>query len=385
MIVKASSIADDWEKAEDSLFELMPQIPAISDKYTKTLEIQLGIAALYYQYGAPLESNTKSTGELAEENKQQFLAQCKKVLAIDPNNKPVLTLLSMRACRDFTNTRNMAINQLERLIDSARKRKSNEIVIFQNSLLGKYFSEEDNCVIGKLPYNGSSDYGLLINDFDLANKLLHEEMDKNFPDVLAQINNAQKKDSDNAYYNYLKAHLFLEFGEKELALKEVEEGVSKRYFSSFQEELAMSIKAVLKETGLSQKYLNVLINVRRPFEDFAIQAIWKRGLADLGKEYEVKGNIKSAENLYKLTIEMAKQIQKEQINKPLGLDKAAQLRLSNLTVEISKNEEKEIVQNKSSTKKPFGVTLPLTGASVAGIVIVGLIMFLRKKKLNKTE
>ena len=82
---------------------------------------------------------------------------------------------------------------------------------------------------------------------------------------------------------------------------------------------------------------------------------------------------------------MAKQIQKEQINKPLGLDKAAQLRLSNLTVEISKNEEKEIVQNKSSTKKPFGVTLPLTGASVAGIVIVGLIMFLRKKKLNKTE
>ncbi len=38
-----------------------------------------------------------------------------------------------------------------------------------------------------------------------------------------------------------------------------------------------------------------------------------------------------------------------------------------------------------SSQKPLGVALPIAGAAVAAIVIAGLILFSRKKKLNKTE
>ena len=53
-----------------------------------------------------------------------------------------------------------------------------------------------------------------------------------------------------------------------------------------------------------------------------------------------------------------------------------------LKAEIEREREQA---KQSPQKKPLGVALPIAGAAVAVIVIAGVIMFLRKKKLNKAE
>jgi len=377
---------DEWDQAEESIGKLKPQLPTLSDQFPNDLEVQLGIAAIYFQYGAPQEDLHQSSEEYAMKQEQKFVAQCKKVFDIDPDNKPALAILSARICTDFTGVRNLDIDQLERLIAVARARNSKEIEIFQNSSLGKYFSEGDNCVIGKRPYGNPPVYALLISDFDSAMKQVHEKTDEDFPNVLAQINDAQIRDPDNAFYNYLKAHLFFELVLKNEALKEVEEGVSKKYFSSFQEELAIAKNNVFQKAHLTQKSSDFLIKIRQPFEDFVIQHIWNGGLSNIGKDYEKKGDFKTVEKIYKLTYEMAKQIQKEQIYDPLGLDNIAQNRINRLlAIKNSNQGAKIIAQNESSKKKPLWITLPIACVGVVLIVVAGCVLFLRKKKSNKTE
>jgi len=335
--IRAFIVEDEWDKAEKGLLELMPKMPSLSDKFPNDLEIQLGIAALYFEYGVPKDLSLKSVDELNLDQKQKFFSQCEKVFLIDPNNKPGLALYSRRLCREFTSKRTNEIEHLDGMIENARGRDSKEVEIFPNSTLKKYFSEKDQCVSGKRPYGrtkGKPEYALLITDFDLAVRQLHEMIDKDVPSVLEGINNAQNRDPDNAYYNYLKAHLFFSLGEKNKALKEIEEAVAKKYFSSFPEELAKAKDKVLSEAGLAKNYRDFVFDIRRPFEDFVNWSIWRIGLSDLGKEYETRGEIESAEKIYRLTIEIAKQVQKESIYKPLGLDRTAQKRINELSNKI---------------------------------------------------
>ena len=324
---------DEWAQAEKALLEIIPEMPSLSDTFPNDLEIQLGIAALYFEYGSPKEPSPKSVDEFILNQNKKFFGQCEKVFSIDPNNKPGLALYSRRLCSGFTSRRKNDIELVERKISGARKRNSEEIEILPYSILGKYFSEEDKCVRGKRPYGvtkGKQEYALLITDFDLAVRQLQDKIDKDVPSVLAGINNAQNRDPDNAYYNYLKAHLYLVLDEKNKALKEIEDAVAKKYFSSFPQELAKAKDKVLQEAGLAKNYRDFVFGIRRPFEDFVNWSIWKRGLSDLGKEYEARGEIASAEKIYRLTIEMAKQVHKESIYEPLGLDRTAQKRINEL-------------------------------------------------------
>lgn len=386
LTILAANAEDDWEQSEDLILKLLPELPVLSDKHPNDLEIQLGIVGLYFRYGIPVSEEQQSSEDYVLEQNQKFLAQCNKVFSIDPNNKPALAIFSKKICSGFCAVRNSNMDQLKRLITKAKERNSKEIEIFPGTSLRKYFSEEDACVIGKLPYGKPVVYSLLVNDFNLATQQLREKLDEEFSTVLVQINDAQNKDSENAFYNYLKAALFFEIGDKDKAVKEIEEGILNKYSNSYQGELAIAMNKVLREAGMPQNLLDFLLGVRSPFEDFVTQTIWYGGLSNLGKEYEVNGNIKDAEYIYKLTIKMAKQIQKEQIHGPLNLDKTAQLRIDELSsIENSKQKIEIITQNKSSTKNPLGVALPIAGVAVAVIAIAGLFLIARKKNPNKSE
>ncbi len=311
ILIRTADDEDQWDKKEKALHELKYKISSLWIKFPNDLEIQLGIAALYFN-----------------------LDQCERVLSIDPNNKPGLALYSMRLCWEFVGRRTNEIKYLEGMIENARGRNAEEISISVNSSLRKYFSEEDKFVSGKRSVGRSrlnQAYYLLISDFDLAVRQLREKIDEEIPYVLAGINNAQNRDPNNAYYNYLKAHLYLTLNEKEKALKEIEEGVLKEYFSSFQEELARAKDKVLQETGLEKNLRDFICGSRSPFEYVIYSGIWKKGLSDLGKEYEARGEIDKAAMIYRLTIEMVKQVHKD-FNKHSGrLDKEAQKRINELS------------------------------------------------------
>jgi hypothetical protein len=337
-----------WDEAEKRIRQLIPELPALADKYPNDVEIQLGIAALYDKYGTPRDPSIKSSYELVQDHQKKVSDQLQKVFAIDPNNRPAIAISTERRCQQFTSKRNMLFKYLYRLIDNARGRNAKEISLYRGDSLEEYFEKNDK---GRV----------VINDFDLAKKQLCEKIDKEIPEVLAALDNAQSKDPDNAFYNYLKAHLYFELDEKDKALNEIEEGVAKKYFSSYPEELAGAMAKVLRELDFPQPHRDVILGIRSPFEAFIRERFWGEELSDIGKSYEAKGDFKSAEEIYRLTIEMAQQVQKEQIYGPLGLDKVAQKRIEAL----SKDAQGQIIK--------YAVV------GLGGLLIITVTILLKKK------
>jgi tetratricopeptide (TPR) repeat protein len=300
--VRADLVVETNE--ERKVREFLPKLTALGQKYSTDSEIQLGLAYIYTKFGG---STTVSAKERFD-----------KVLAIDPDNKPALAALSRIRSRGYTATRNNFRVQLEVMIAVMEKRGKTDLSIPTYSSLYAFF-------------DGDGENPVAIPDFDSARRQLHEKIDQKYPptDILAEMNEAQVKDETNALYNYLKAHIYLDTGQTDMAVKEIEEGVSKQYFSTYQEVVGKATARVLQEVDFPQVEGNVIASTRSPFEDFLVQAIWKQGIAERGKDYENQGDFESAGRIYRLTIAMAKQVQPES-KLILGLDKVAEKRIEGL-------------------------------------------------------
>jgi tetratricopeptide (TPR) repeat protein len=381
-LVFSNNVSDEWDKAEQAFRKLIPKIPEIANKYPNDLKIQLGAVFLYDKYGTPVDISSIEPYKVVNEHRQAFLAQCRRVLQIDPNNKPVHSVLARTRCLQFVGMRTMQMDYLEGLISNAKKRNAEEIEIPTDDPLREWFSGTDKCVSGKNPYgakDGVPYYYLVINkkDYDLARKQLQGKFDADAPIVLAEINSHQEKDPDNAFYNYIKAHYYFQLGNKTQGLMEVEEAVTKRYFSTFQEEIIDGEEKVLLELDFPKKYRNFIISIRSPFEDFINWNIWKEGLSPIVEDYESNGDIENAEKICKLTIEAAQQVQKDNPYKPLGLDKAIQKRINKLH-NIPDAIEKE---HQTVTKKPLGFVYPATvGLALVVLAAGGILLYKKRTK-----
>ena len=291
-------------KEEQKVREFLPQLDALEQKYSTDSEIQLGLAYIYTKFG----------GSTTIPSKERF----EKVLTIDPDNRAALATLSRKRARGYTATRNHFRELLEVKIAVAEKGGKTDLSIPTYSELYALF-------------DGDGEKPIILTDFDSARRQLREKIEQKYSptDILAEMNQAQAKDQTNALYNYLKAHIYLDTGQTDMAVREIEEGVSKKYFSTYQDVVGKAVARVLQAVDFPQVEKDEIAGTRSPFEDFLVQAIWKRGVAEQGKRYEDQGDFGSAERIYKLTIAMAKQVQSES-NVILGLDKVAEKRVEGL-------------------------------------------------------
>lgn len=343
--VHAGESLQDWLDAEEEISEFLPRLEALGDEYPDDAEIQLGLGFLYGEYG-----DTRVFSDID---------QYEKVLTIDPNNKTAWAMKVDLLCTYYTAKRRDLLDQLEGMIANARKRNVEELKLYKDSELYRWFKEE-----GK----GTA----VIKDFERAVQQLREKLDEKAPAVLATLNKGQSKDPENAFYNYLKAHLYFELDEKEKALKEIEEGAAKKYFSSYVEEISNAKVRVLEEAKFPQPHRDLIVSIRSPFEDFLIQGIWKRGLADLGKSYEAQGAFKKSEKVYRLAIKMAEQSQRESIYRPLGLD-------------VMGHNCIEELQKKMLDQAPLEIGKYAVMGGLCGILIISFILLLRKKAISRSK
>ena len=369
-LVHAGESEQDWLDAEEKISEFIPKLHILGDEYPNDVEIQLGITALYDEYGVP-QGSFKSSHELRQNQEAKVSAQYEKVLTIDPNNKAAWALKVDYVCTYYTAQRRDLLDQLESKISYERERNTEEFRPYKNSDLYYWFKEEGMDTV-------------VIRDFDLAVRQLRQKLDEKVPAVLATLNRGQSNDTENAFYNYLKAHLYFELHENEKALKEIEEGAAKKYFSSYVEEINKAKARVLQEAKFPQPHRDFIVSLRRPFEDFLNLGIWKRGLADLGKSYEAQGDFKNAEKVYRLTITMAEQAQRESIYRPLGLDVVGRRHLEKLQKKMLNKDDKMPAQEKKILGQSFlerAKYIIIVG--LCGILIISFILLLRKKASSR--
>ncbi len=292
---------DALREAEEKLAEFMPKIDAIEGNKAGDVEIQLGIALLD---DLPFDKKRKT-------RKSQY----KKVLQIAPDNKIAWAVQTKRFCLRYTAQRRCIIDDLRRMIDIAKKRNVDEIKIpwYSTSML-KYFNENDKGVIkGKARGSGKIEgtYPIIITDLDLAPKIVVEKLDKEATVVLKELNKAEAMHSENALYNYLKAHFYFEIGEHDKALKEVEKAIEKPSLNNYYNESSAAIERLLSEIDFPEPHRGFITGLRIPFAVFIGDRLWKKRMADIAEDYEKKGELKKAQKMYEIGIKMASQEEKD--------------------------------------------------------------------------
>jgi tetratricopeptide (TPR) repeat protein len=272
----------ELSKAETQLHDFFPKMRILEDKCLDDAEIQLGLAFLYYMYDTPRD--------------YLVIEPLENVLKINPNNRPACAILSKFICTGYTATRRDWLDELERVVSDAKNGEVKKLELYKDDSLRHWFKEKNiNTVINV--------------DFELTSQNLRKKIEDGVPVVLDMLNEYQSKDSENALYNYLRAHLYLELDENDKAVKEIREALTKEYLSDRINEMSKAAARVLREVKFPQRQVNLIIGIRKPFGDFLRSNIWKRGLARLGNSYEAQGDFKAAIRMYSLMVRVAEQSQ----------------------------------------------------------------------------
>jgi tetratricopeptide (TPR) repeat protein len=342
--------------AENKIRQFLPRLQFLEDKYPNDTEIQLGLGVIYSKYATSPDFSAK-----AEE-------QYKKVLKIDPNNRPARSIIARRLCGQSIAERRSGLITLETMIHVARKENKQEIRMHKDGRLLRWSEIEGPNVIVITDFN---------NALEKFRGKFDEKLEKQLPVVLAELNKGERIDPLNALYNYQSALLYLELGKNEEAVKQIEEGVTKRY-NYYGIEIYKARARVLREADFPQPH-------RRFIENYGIIHTWGKWLVkkidDLAKDYKTQGSLKDAEKMYNLMIRVAEQVREEQVpydaltkeKMSQGIENLANKGIAELQGKIPEQDEKMLGKSRTSVG-----TYVLIAVS-CGILIVGIILLLRKK------
>lgn len=308
-----------WREAEEKLAEFMPKIDAIEANKANDVEIQLGIALL----------SDLPFGKKRKARKTRY----EKVLRIDPDNELVCAAQTKRLCFQYTAHRRRLIENLRGMIDNAKERNVDEIKVawYSTSIL-EYFNEKDKGVIkGKARGSGKIEgtNPIIITDMDLAPKTLLEKLDKEATVVLKELNKAEAKYSENALYNYLKAHFYFEISEQDEALKEIEKAIDKPYLSNYFNESSAAKERLMSEIDFPEPHRALIIDCQASFTSFIEKRMWKERMVDIAEDHEKKSDLKKALKIYRIGIKMASQEEKDS-GRPSRLKQRIKVKISKL-------------------------------------------------------
>jgi hypothetical protein len=335
-----------WDEAEKKLHELFPEFQILENKYPNNMEIQLGLEVLYARFAVSEYPATK-----VEE-------QWKRVLRIDPNNRPAWAISVTKAIQFNTARRRAIIKQLEGKIENAKKRGSQQLTIPRKISYAQTSIKKDDSITKVPPQEYESDLFpylskgneevVVINDFDAAIGQLKEQLDKELGGMFGIVNQAEKIDHDNALYNYLKAHLYFTLDKSESGLGEIRKATQKKYLNTYFTETRHAISIVLQTVNFPDNLRCHIEDVYSPFGDFIRREICKNGLEPLSRRYEEQGDNENVIEISELMLKIAKQISEEPlpyssfINPGIsqGLEKRAQELKKEISQKIKNKEEK---------------------------------------------
>jgi len=358
---KNDNTPNPWVAADKKLSEFLPRLKALGEKHPDDEEIQLGLAFFY-------SSPSVSSGYSLE-------GQIEKVFMANADNRAAWALKAKLFGRQYTGNRRFLIDQLQRVIKYA-KRNDIELEIPRYSQLYPLLKE-----LG-------TDDTLVISDFDAALKLLQEKLDSEMPSVLAMLKKGEQNDSENALYNYLKAHIYFELGEENKAIQEIKNAVMKKHINNYVIEEHKAKARVLQEVGFPEDQRPFIVKRISLFTDFMRAEVWEKGLVAIAENYEAQGAFENADKIYKLTLQIAKQIREEPLPYPVPDNEVLSQKLESWSKQHNNNEPS--LESRGEDKKMLGKSRSSVGTYVfitasCGTLIAGIILFLKKKTANSSK
>jgi len=357
---KDVNTSDPWQAADIKLSGFLPRLQVLGEKHLDDVEIQLGLAFLYSRPEVPHAYSRED--------------QIEKVLMINADNHAALALKAKLLCFQYTAKRRVLIDQLHAMIENS-KINARELKVPRYSRLYPWLKELGTGTI-------------VINDFDGALKLLREKLDSEMLPLLVILKNGEQKDPENALYNYLKAHIYFELGEENKAIQEIENAVVKKHINNYVVEEHKATARVLREVGFPENQLSFIVKRITLFADAFRATVWERGLVPLAENYEAQGAFEDAGKIYKLTLRIAKQIREEPLPYPLSDNEDFSRSLERWAGQHNKKEPS--MELRGEEKKMLGKSRTSVGtyvliAASCGILIVGIILFLRKKTTSRSK
>jgi len=343
--------------AEEKLRQFLPKLRFLEDKYPNDVEIQLGLGIIYDDYATSPDFTAKS-----EE-------QYNKVLKIDPNNRPTRTIIARRLYGQSMSMHKGGLATLESLIHMAKKENKKEIRMHKDGRLLKWSEREGPNVMVFTDFN---------NALEQFRRKCNEKLEKELPFILAELNKGERIDPQNALYNYLRALIYFELGENEKALRQIEEGLTKKYLNNYGIEINKARARVLRESDFPQPHRSLI-------EDDCIVLAYGHMVAqkidNLAKAYREQGSLKDAEKMYNLMIRIAEQAREE----PVPYSAQTKERISRIIENLANKGIAELYgklpdqehQMLAESRTSIGTYILI--AASCGILIVGIILFLRKK------
>jgi len=274
------------DEAEKKVRELLPSLESLEDKYTNDIEIQLGLGVLYSRY-ATSERFSEKAGE-----------QWQKVLKIDPNNHSAQTAFVKGVGRGATARRAYFLGRLEMRIENAKKSNVKQLTLSRSSPLFPLL-------------RGEAGESFVTITFEAARKELRVLLDNELRSAITMAAQAQKREPNNAFYDYIKAHLYFELGQREIALKETRNGARKKYLNTYFTEMRGATRKVLAAIDFPEEMRPYILDMYEPFGDFIRGEIWQKQLVPLAKGYQEQGKAQHVQDISTLVLGISKQIRAE--------------------------------------------------------------------------
>jgi hypothetical protein len=306
-------------EAQNKLREFVPKLSLIEEKYTDDPQMILGLAMIYSSYSP--------TPEFSEKAVQLY----RKAVKLSPDNKCANIGLINRMIEDYNRHYDIATESLKGLQEYAIRSNLKEIEVPSwADYLYDMLKEKDQEKV-------------VINDFNNARATLEMKFDPERKVILSEIDKAENSEPENAIYSSIRAQLFFDLGKDNEAIEELERSSKKPYLNNYWKDSFNAQMRVLKEADFAENYRNII-------ED-ELSSLY-RGLPggkkpfEIAKQYEDKGNIQKAKEIYEIVIRIANQIREESV--PIDNGKRTAKRGEN---DYSKYLEKQVKDKLAQLKE----------------------------------
>ena len=315
----------------DAMREFVPQLHLLEQTKSRDLEIQVGVATMY--------AFDRSKGY-----KERFDAQFKRVVELDPNNKIAWQLRvddvmedALRMCREI-------VGYLEPAIDAARKQGKTSIFIRANATLDDSHSKWDHPLRDILA-DVIKDGMVEEKDYDQALTKVRQAVDRELNLAINAVNEAERHDSQNAWYNYQKAELCFKFERPSLAIQELQAAVAKPFVQGYLDQGAKAalkaLEAVNAPPALTSSPLPSI-----PLAGYIASQIWRPYVEPLATKLEKEGKFDQAKEINKLSMGLAKHIREEPRPHDAAYNKTASEELERRAAEHSAAIDKRKAEKK---------------------------------------
>ena len=280
----------EMSEAEDQLRKFVPSLSAVEERFPNDIQVLLGLARIYKSYAPSFDYWDRS--------KQLY----RKAVELDPKNKAAHAAMAMKFVVDFLGQRQGVLLSLELQREYAKENNLQEVEIPTWDALYKWLREEGH-------------QRVVIRDFNEARARICEKLDQGLPEVISDLEKAEKIDPENALYNYLRASLNFELGKDADGLKEVEQGSEKPYLNNYYIEIASARRRVLQEGGFPEHYREIIENMQTYLG--GLPSYDK--LIEIAKQQGTNQDPKKASRICEVLIRLAEQVRQEPVpGKPGG-------------------------------------------------------------------